>query len=60
MDIERGTPMRKDGIFRMASMTKPVIGVAVMMMLEEARVTYAFQIPNPNSKIVEVLNQPLA
>ena len=38
MDVERNTPMRKDGIFRMASMTKPVIGVAVMMMLEEGKV----------------------
>lgn len=38
MDIERNTPMRKDGIFRMASMTKPVIGVAVMIMLEEGKV----------------------
>ena len=28
MDVEAKTPMRKDGIFRMASMTKPVIGVA--------------------------------
>ena len=38
MDVERNAPMRKDGIFRMASMTKPVIGVAVMMMLEEGKV----------------------
>src|SRR5688572_24204928 len=37
MDVERGTPMRKDGIFRMASMTKPVIGVGVMIMLEEGK-----------------------
>src|SRR5712691_8139847 len=38
MDIERNAPMRKDGIFRMASMTKPVIGVAIMIMLEEGRI----------------------
>ena len=30
--------MRKDGIFRMASMTKPVAGVAVLMLLEEGKV----------------------
>jgi CubicO group peptidase (beta-lactamase class C family) len=38
MDIERNTPMRKDGIFRMASMTKPVVGVAVLMMVEEGKI----------------------
>jgi CubicO group peptidase (beta-lactamase class C family) len=38
MDIERNAPMRKDGIFRMASMTKPVIGVAILMMMEEGKV----------------------
>ncbi len=38
MDAEAGTPMRKDAIFRIASMTKPVTGVAVMMMLEEGKV----------------------
>jgi CubicO group peptidase (beta-lactamase class C family) len=38
MDVERSIPMRKDGIFRMASMTKPVVGVAVLMMLEEGKV----------------------
>ncbi len=38
MDAESKTPMRKDAIFRIASMTKPVTGVAVMMMLEEGKV----------------------
>jgi CubicO group peptidase (beta-lactamase class C family) len=38
MDVDRNLPMRKDGIFRMASMTKPVIGVAVMMVVEEGKV----------------------
>jgi CubicO group peptidase (beta-lactamase class C family) len=38
MDIERNVPMRRDGIFRMASMTKPVIGVAILMMMEEGKV----------------------
>jgi CubicO group peptidase (beta-lactamase class C family) len=38
MDVERKTPMRKDGIFRMASMTKPVVGVAILMMVEEGKV----------------------
>lgn len=35
MDAEAKTPMRKDGVFRMASMTKPVTGVAILMLMEE-------------------------
>jgi CubicO group peptidase (beta-lactamase class C family) len=38
MDIESRTPMRKDAIFRMASSTKPVTGVAIMMLIEEGKV----------------------
>ena len=33
MDIESKRPMQKDAIFRIASMSKPITGVAVMMML---------------------------
>jgi CubicO group peptidase (beta-lactamase class C family) len=38
MDLESRTPMRKDGIFRIASMTKPVTGVAILMLVEEGKV----------------------
>jgi CubicO group peptidase (beta-lactamase class C family) len=38
MDVEAKTPMRKDAIFRMASMSKPVTGVAILMLVEEGRV----------------------
>jgi CubicO group peptidase (beta-lactamase class C family) len=38
MDIETNKPMAKDATFRIASMTKPVIGVAILMMLEEGKV----------------------
>jgi len=38
MDVEAKKPMIKDGIFRIMSMTKPVIGVAVLMMMEEGKV----------------------
>ena len=34
-DIADGTPMRADTIFRIASMTKPVTSVAVLMLYEE-------------------------
>ncbi len=38
MDIESETPMRTDTIFRIASMSKPVAGVAIMMLVEEGKV----------------------
>jgi CubicO group peptidase (beta-lactamase class C family) len=38
MDIESNKPMAKDAIFRIASMTKPVGGVAVLMMIEEGKI----------------------
>ena len=34
-DVADGTPMRADTIFRIASMTKPVTSVAVLMLYEE-------------------------
>jgi CubicO group peptidase (beta-lactamase class C family) len=34
-DIENGTPMAKDSIFRIYSMSKPITSVAVMMLFEE-------------------------
>ena len=40
--------MTRDAVFRMASMTKPVIGVAVMMMLEEGKL----QLADPISKFI--------
>jgi CubicO group peptidase (beta-lactamase class C family) len=36
-DLEAKTPMRKDAIFRIASMSKPVTGVAIMMLAEEGK-----------------------
>ena len=38
MDIESKRPMAKDAVFRLASMTKPITSVAVMMLVEEGRV----------------------
>ena len=34
-DLENRKPMRKDDIFRIASMTKPIVSVAAMMLVEE-------------------------
>jgi CubicO group peptidase (beta-lactamase class C family) len=37
MDLETKTPMPRDAVFRIASMTKPVIAVAILMMMEEGK-----------------------
>jgi CubicO group peptidase (beta-lactamase class C family) len=37
LDVSDPVPVRTDSIFRLASMTKPVIGVAMMMLWEEGR-----------------------
>jgi CubicO group peptidase (beta-lactamase class C family) len=38
MDVEARRPMEVDGVFRLASMSKPVTAVAVMMLVEEGRI----------------------
>src|SRR5262245_52392230 len=38
-DREAGSPMKPDAIFRIASMTKPVVSVAIMMLVEEGRIS---------------------
>ncbi|MGH9148301.1 MAG: serine hydrolase domain-containing protein, partial [Vicinamibacterales bacterium] len=37
MDLETKTPMPGTAVFRIASMTKPVIAVAILMMMEEGK-----------------------
>jgi len=36
-DVERQTPMRRDTLFRIASMTKPITSVAVLMLVEDGK-----------------------
>jgi CubicO group peptidase (beta-lactamase class C family) len=38
-DKEARAPMQKDSIFRIYSMTKPIVSVGVMMLCEEGRIT---------------------
>ena len=38
MDLDSEMPMRKDSVFRLMSMTKPVTATAVLMMLEEGKI----------------------
>ena len=47
-DIEAGKPMQADTIFRIASMTKPITSVAVMMLYEEGR----YLLSDPVSKFI--------
>jgi len=51
-DKEAGVAMRKDTIFRMYSMTKPITGVAVMILYEEGR----FFLNDPVSKYLPELS----
>jgi CubicO group peptidase (beta-lactamase class C family) len=44
--VEDAAPMATDTIFRLASMTKPIVAVAAMMLYEEG----AFQLSDPVSK----------
>lgn len=39
MNVEKGTPMQEDAIIRIFSMTKPLISVAVMMLVESGRIS---------------------
>ncbi len=47
-DIENGVPVEKDTIFRIYSMTKPIIGVALMTYYDEGR----FTLDDPVSKFI--------
>ena len=47
-DFESKKPMSKDAVFRIASMTKPVVGLAIMMMMEEGKL----RITDPVSKYI--------
>ena len=40
-DMESGKAMRTDTLFRMASMTKPLTAVAVLMLMEEGKLVLA-------------------
>ena len=57
MDIESKKPIRKDALFRMASSTKPVASVAIMMLMEEGKI----RLSDPVSKFIpEFKNQQVA
>ena len=53
MDVEAGKPMTSDTIFRIASMTKPITSVAVMMLYEEGH----FRLHEPVSKFIPAFKE---
>lgn len=53
MDVEKKSPMRKDTIFRMASMSKAVTSVAAVMLVEEGKLRLA----DPVSKFLPAFKQ---
>ena len=47
-DIESDTPLESDAIFRIYSMTKPIVSVALMMLYEQGK----FQLNDPVAKYI--------
>jgi CubicO group peptidase (beta-lactamase class C family) len=54
MDFESSKPMRTDTLFRMASMTKPITAVAVLMLMEEGKLVLS----DPVSKFIPEFKNP--
>lgn len=52
---EQKIPMKTDNIFRIASMTKPIISVAAMMLYEEGK----FLLTDPLSKFIPEFKDPV-
>jgi CubicO group peptidase (beta-lactamase class C family) len=59
-DVEGGQPMRRDTLFRIASMTKPVTVAAVMALAEEGKLSLSDPITRwlPEMADVRVLAEP--
>jgi len=53
-DPATGAPMQKDSIFRIYSMTKPITGVAVLMLVEDGKI----RLTDPFSKYLPALKNP--
>ena len=52
-DIENKIPLQKDSIFRIYSMTKPVTGVALMILIEEGKLS----LDDPVKKYIPAFGQ---
>ena len=58
-DVDSKTPMRTDTLFRIASMTKPITSVAIMMLYEEGKLLLTDPVSKfiPAFKSMQVLEQ---
>jgi CubicO group peptidase (beta-lactamase class C family) len=54
LDLEQGRPLREDSIFRIASMTKPITSTAVMLLVEEGKLS----LEDPISKYLPEWRSP--
>jgi methyl acetate hydrolase len=54
LDVARDLPLRTDAIFNIASMTKPVTSVAIMMLLEQGKLA----LDDPVSKYLPGFDKP--
>ncbi|WP_433462035.1 serine hydrolase domain-containing protein [Spirillospora sp. CA-128828] len=54
-DLERGTAMARDSIFRIASITKPIVAAAVMLLVDEGRIA----LDDPVGKWLPELASPM-
>ncbi len=59
-DVDAKTPMKTDSIFRIASMTKPITSVAIMMLFEEGRLALTDPVSRyiPAFRDMKVLTRP--
>ncbi len=53
MDIESKRPMRTDTLFRIMSMTKPVVALSILMLVEEGKV----RLTDPAAKFIPELQE---
>ena len=53
MDLESARPMQKDTVFRIMSMTKPVVAFSILMMAEEGKV----RLDDPVSRFIPELGE---
>lgn len=53
MDFEAGKPIQEDALFRIYSMTKPIVSLAVMMLFEEGRLS----LNDPLSQYIPAFSQ---
>jgi len=64
MAFDREAPVRRDTIFRLASMTKPVTAVAAMILVEECRLRLDDPVDDwlpelKNRKVLRTIESPL-